>query len=205
MNTKIDLVFAKHLYEVEQMSFTEIGDMMECHRTSVMRHAHKHGWKVRTNKEGMALADYSRWKGPGNHKWKGGRKKNGGGYIQIYNPDHPNNNANYVLEHRLVMEEHLGRYLEDYELVHHLNEVKDDNRIENLKLCGSDAEHMAYHLLDLPIEEIWTQYQQGASSAELGALYGCSGNCIRKRLKRAGYKLRSLSEAAFLWQSRKSA
>lgn len=67
--------------------------------------------------------------------WRGGRRRVNGGYIRLYRPDHPNSGrVGQIAEHRLVMEEILGRYLNPDEVVHHKNGIKDDNRPENLEL-----------------------------------------------------------------------
>lgn len=65
------------------------------------------------------------------------------GYWFIYMPNRKGcNKQGYFAEHRLVMEEHLGRSLKKGEIVHHINHDITDNRIENLKLFFSFREHI---------------------------------------------------------------
>ena len=65
-----------------------------------------------------------------------GRRKMANGYVRMWVPEgtpgRPKNGL--MMEHRLVMQEHMGRPLEAWEIVHHRNGVKDDNRVANLEV-----------------------------------------------------------------------
>lgn len=83
--------------------------------------------------------------GERHHAWTGGRNVTSQGYIEVYAPDHPHaTQRGYVLEHRLVMEQVVGRYLDPEEVVHHENDNTQDNDPGNLRLFANNAEHKAY-------------------------------------------------------------
>ena len=76
----------------------------------------------------------------------GHTKRHNKGYVVVYAPKHPNAHADgYVMLHTVLMERAIGRYLTSDEVVHHVNHVRDDNRIENLRLMDKH-EHRSMHM-----------------------------------------------------------
>jgi len=97
----------------------------------------KHG-KMNPNHDSVPRGDKSLL-------WKGGRFKSSKGYIMVYAPNNPlSENNGYIREHRLVWFTYNPLTPKDW-VIHHLNGIKDDNRIENLFACSRTR-----HLKDFP-------------------------------------------------------
>lgn len=112
----------------------------------------------------IELSKCNKLYGSKNPNWKEGKMKVAQGYILF--GLRPNdffypmaNKGGYVPEHRLVIAKHLGRCLHPWEIIHHINGIKDDNRLENLQLV-SDLGHKQLTMLEAKIDKLFGQNQE---------------------------------------------
>lgn len=67
-------------------------------------------------------------------------------YRDVLYQHHPNARSNgCVFEHVLIAENSLGRYLNDGECVHHIDEDKHNNSPENLMVFRTQSDHARFH------------------------------------------------------------
>lgn len=99
--------------------------------------------KVHSDESKEMISQHRKGKGLGtrNSRWNNGQSTNQtNGYKTIL----VTHSQPHKLEHRVVMEKHLGRPLETSEHIHHVNGNKLDNRIENLQLM-TQHDHLSMH------------------------------------------------------------
>lgn len=103
----------------------------------------KNSYEVRRNRLNFCGNECKNnyFKKDGNPNWKGGKSVQHG--YQLVR-ESVSSKTPYKREHRAVMERYLGRKLEDWEIVHHINGDKTDNRIENL-MVTTRSDHIKLH------------------------------------------------------------
>lgn len=105
-------------------------------------------WNESEHRPYCSCARCADQRGVNNKMWNGGVTRTRDGYklVKVYPGDEMHVMADakwYVLEHRLVMARAIGRPLMKGETVHHINGVRDDNRVENLELWYTNHGHGA--------------------------------------------------------------
>lgn len=112
--------------------------------------------------------------------WKIQRTESKGRYIYAVVPDHPKADAKgRVLLHRVLMENHLGRMLEDAEVVHHKNKDSKDNHIENLEVMAHGDHTKLHHpatILDVECAQCGKKFTRAKRSIR-GERVFCSKSC----------------------------
>jgi hypothetical protein len=90
--------------------------------------------------------------GERNYKWRGGRRLSRG-YVVLRSRS-IDGRVSEMLEHRLVMEMHLGRKLVSGEIVHHIDGNTQNNAIENLMLFPNHLAHRNFHVREKANDKI---------------------------------------------------
>lgn len=154
---RIDLDFGElsRLYLQKKLSVLQIAPILGVGIHTVYNNLRRYNIPARSTGEATRLAfregrAYNAM-GVKSSNWRGGRYKAKDRYVFVaIEPSDPlyimrRSGKNYIAEHRLVMAGHLGRPLKSNELVHHINEIRDDNRIENLRLVTRRIHSNTHH------------------------------------------------------------
>lgn len=92
------------------------------------------------------------------------------GYTMLWEPDNSDSHkSGWILEHRFVMAQHLGQPIPRELDVHHLNGIKDDDRVENLQMLDPDT-HTAITLAEAGMRRQAAHKRIRQLEAELAAL-----------------------------------
>lgn len=121
------LSYQKRYRETHKKEIYERGKRSRLKKPEYYKQLHLEHYKKRHGLPDDYVPRYKSKNGEGNVSKQG--------YRRITHPNHPNaQSSGIILEHILVMSEHLNRPIQKGETVHHINGDRLDNRIENLEL-----------------------------------------------------------------------
>src|SRR3990167_10894724 len=125
----LDLLKITQIYDLFESGamISEIAKKVGTNRETIRQYLLKR--YTPAQKRRIVLRNFKQPKGENSSSWKGGREITSAGYVRLWISRHER-----VLEHRKIMEDHLGRKLNRGEVIHHINGNNADNRLANLQL-----------------------------------------------------------------------
>lgn len=125
----------RHMIEVDRMTQSQVAEAIGVHLSTVERLCAS--LDLQTMRTGPRAGQHHV------QRWQGGRMLEKHWYISVFVPLHPfARRTGYVAEHRLVAEVMLGRYLEDSEVVDHIDSHTQHNWPANLRVFPNNADHL---------------------------------------------------------------
>jgi hypothetical protein len=116
----------------------EIANLYRTYHTNIARVLKINHIQTRITKETGKIKEYT-------SRWNGGVSYDTKGHRRLYLPEYKNYcKGGIIAEHRYIMEQYLERKLSPSEIVHHINGIPDDNRLENLQIMTA-GEHSRLH------------------------------------------------------------
>ncbi|MDA3780204.1 MAG: peptide deformylase [Bacteroidales bacterium] len=169
-------VFVLHQKYEEGKTLEEIGKLIDKSGKTIGRMFKKHGLHIRTKSENKI--------GEKNNSFNPNPIYTKDGYVEIWN------GKKRELEHRFVMKEHLKRELLGIEIIHHINGIKDDNRLVNLKIVTSSS-HRKEH--KLPKEQWSKNYECCIKCGTTNKKHAGNGYCSKcymyvRTVEKRGYE-----------------
>jgi hypothetical protein len=125
---------------ISGMQPREISVKMGVPRSCVSSCCKRAGVQMTRSQRAAWVKESGLFSGINSPAWRGGRYKNEYGYIVVYQGV-----GKRIGEHTLIAEKVLGRKLKKWELVHHINGIKDDNRYCNLLICDKSYHAWLHH------------------------------------------------------------
>jgi hypothetical protein len=101
---------------------------------------------------------------------------------KLIESDHPKSINGMYYEHIINIEKNIGRELLGWETVHHINEIKDDNRIENLFVCSRQEHDKAHGMKTVSMYKLHPNWIRKTCKYCKKDFYGAP-SIIKKRVK----------------------
>lgn len=124
-----DPVWLREQYIDKKRSPTEIAIELNCAETSVA----------------SALSDFNIRRSNQVRRGESRKDSNKNGYIRVWMPEHHRAIRGYAMRHNIIAEQTLGRELLPNEIVHHINEKRNDDRADNYIIMPNHTAHVRFH------------------------------------------------------------